>query len=154
MVLGGPDESEIAGRLCELADLGDRIVNLVGRTSIKESAALLDQCDLFVGNDSGPMHIAAAVGTPVVAVFGPSNIAAWRPYTPTGERNVHTVVARDLPCMPCFYRGHTLGLRDGCGTRECLTLLSPQRVLDACRAALDNASPRVVRISEVLSGAS
>jgi heptosyltransferase-2 len=75
-----------------------------------------------------------------VAVFGPSNIKAWGPYTPPGEESVHTVVSRDLPCMPCFYRGHSLGLREGCGTRECLTLLAPKPVLDACRGALDRRS--------------
>ena len=137
VVLGGPDEAEIAARLEELVGNSGRLVNLATRTNIKETAALIEQCDLFLGNDSGPMHIAATVGTPVVAVFGPSNIAAWGPYTPRGEKSPHTVVARDLPCMPCFYRAHSLGLREGCGTRECLTLLGHRPVLEACRHALD-----------------
>jgi heptosyltransferase-2 len=135
------------------ADSG-RAVNVVGRTSIAETAALLAQCDLFVGNDSGPMHIAAAVGTPVVAVFGPSNIGAWGPYSPEGERSPHTVVSRSLPCMPCFYRGHSVGLREGCGTRECLTLLDPRPVLQACRRALERVPRRDPSAEEVLSGAS
>jgi heptosyltransferase-2 len=137
LVLGGPDEAPIAARLVELAGDSGRVVNVVGRTSIVETAALIDRCDLFVGNDSGPMHIAAAVGTPVVAVFGPSNIRAWGPYTPPGEENPHRVVARDLPCMPCFYRGHSVGLKEGCGTRECLTLLRSGHVLEVCRERLD-----------------
>jgi lipopolysaccharide heptosyltransferase II len=137
LVLGGPDEAPIAARLVELAGEGGRVVDMVGRTSIVETAALIEECDLFVGNDSGPMHIAAAVGTPVVAVFGPSNVGAWEPYAPPEEENPHRVVARDLQCMPCFYRGHSVGLKEGCGTRECLTLLGHGRVLEACREMLD-----------------
>jgi heptosyltransferase-2 len=137
VVLGGPDEVEAASRLEKLVEgAGGGLLNLAGRTSIHETAALIERCDLFVGNDSGPMHIAAAVGTPVVAVFGPSNIRAWGPYTPPGAPFKHTVVSRDLPCMPCFYRGHSLGLREGCGTRECLTRLPPGPVLEACRGKL------------------
>ena len=143
MVLGGPDEVEIAARLERLVGDGERLVNLAGLTTIHESAALIERCDLFLGNDSGPMHVATAVGTPVVAVFGPSNSRAWGPYTPPGETGPHTVVARDLPCMPCFYRVHSLGLREGCGTRPCLTMLSPERVLEACKLSLD----RVMEVS-------
>ncbi len=158
VVLGGPDEEGIAARLEELVGDSEHLLNLAGRTNIHETAALIERCDLFVGNDSGPMHIAAAVQTPVVAVFGPSNVEAWGPYTPRGEGGVHTVVSRDLPCMPCFYRGHSLGLREGCGTRECLTLLMPQPVLEACRRKLDALQGRQIQFSnntrkEVLSNA-
>jgi heptosyltransferase-2 len=153
VIVGGPDEQEIAERLEALAGDSGCVLNLVGRTSIAETAALLAQCDLFVGNDSGPMHIAAAVGTPVVAMFGPSNIGAWGPYSPEGERSPHTVVSRDLPCMPCFYRGHSVGLREGCGTRECLTLLDARPVLQACHRALEHVPRRDPSAEEVLSGA-
>ena len=85
LVLGGPDEVEIAARLAQLVDDPEHVVNLAAQTSILETAALFESCDLFLGNDSGPMHIAAAVNTPVVAVFGPSNVQAWGPYTPPGE---------------------------------------------------------------------
>lgn len=152
VILGGPDEAEAASTLERLVGEPEHLANLTGRTSILETAALIERCDLFLGNDSGPMHIAAAVGTPVVAVFGPSNIRAWGPYTPTGQEPMHRVVARDLPCMPCFYRGHSLGLRDGCGTRECLTLLPYRPVLQACRETLDRRSAcEEVTTKEVLS---
>ncbi|HEX9988850.1 MAG TPA: glycosyltransferase family 9 protein [Chloroflexia bacterium] len=137
LVLGGPDETERAACLVEMVGYNGRVHNLAGRTTIHETAALIEQCDLFLGNDSGPMHVAAAVGTPVVAIFGPSNAQAWGPYTPPGEASKHTIVARDLPCMPCFYRVHSLGLREGCGTRPCLTGLSARRVLEACGSALE-----------------
>ncbi|MEO5953500.1 MAG: glycosyltransferase family 9 protein, partial [Chloroflexia bacterium] len=97
----------------------------------------IERCDMFLGGDSGPMHVAVAVGTSVVAVFGPSNKDAWGPYTPHNEPSLHTVITRDLPCQPCFYRGLTLGLREGCGTRPCLLGLGIEPVLAACLAALD-----------------
>lgn len=137
VILGGPDEVEAASQLEQLVGKENRVLNLAGRTSIHQTAAVLEQCDLFLGNDSGPMHLAAAMQTPVVAVFGPSNRRAWGPYTPAGQNSPHYIVSRDLPCMPCFYRGHDLGLREGCGTRPCLTGLTHVPVLRACREALD-----------------
>lgn len=141
IVTGGPDEVEIAAALEALVARPGRVHVLAGRTSIHVTAALIERCDLFVGNDSGPMHLAAAVGTPVVAVFGPSNWAAWGPYVPDDEPSPHTVVRRDLPCMPCFYRAHSLGLREGCGPRPCLTKLGTDPVVAACVAVLDRLQP-------------
>jgi heptosyltransferase-2 len=136
VVLGGPEEEEKGVQLQELVGCKEKVLNLAGRTSIHESAAVLASCDLFLGNDSGPMHVAAAMGTPVVAVFGPSNAQAWGPYTPPGEPDIHTIVSMDLPCQPCFYRAHSLGLREGCGPRPCLTQLGHEHVLEACRRVL------------------
>jgi ADP-heptose:LPS heptosyltransferase len=141
VITGGPDEAEAAQEVVELvgAKTGGRqtvISNFAGRTSVQETAALLERCDLFVGGDSGPMHISVAVGTPVVAVFGPSNRGAWGPYTPPGEPSPHTIIARDLPCQPCFYRALSIGLRDGCGTRPCLLGLGVEPVVAACAARL------------------
>lgn len=140
IIVGGPDEIEAAAVLAKVAGCDyngeTSIHNFAGDTSIHETAALIELCDLFVGNDSGPMHIAAAVGTPVVAVFGPSNQQAWGPYTPPGEYNPHKIVSRELPCMPCFYRVHSLGLQEGCGPRPCLAELPSGPVLAACREAL------------------
>ena len=56
--------------------------DLSGQTTLPELAAVLQSCDLFIGADSGVLHLAAATGVPVVAVFGPSNAAAWSPWTP------------------------------------------------------------------------
>ena len=135
VIVGGPDEIEIAARLEGIVG-GASVLNLAGQTSIHETAAVLERCDLLVGNDSGPMHIAAAMGVPVVAVFGPSNSRAWGPYTPPMEESKHKIVARELPCMPCFYRNHSLGLREGCGPRPCLNGLPASTVVDACEEVL------------------
>ncbi|MBI4355042.1 MAG: glycosyltransferase family 9 protein [Candidatus Omnitrophica bacterium] len=81
VILGGVEEAEAARRLC--AGLGSRPVSLAGRVNLLELAALLQRCRVLLTNDSGPMHLAAAVGTPVVALFGGSDPAAsperWAP---------------------------------------------------------------------------
>ena len=102
--------------------------NLAGRTSLPQLAALLDQCDLFLGADSGVMHLAAAMGVPVVALFGPSNHLAWGPWTPAGRS---TVVRLGVHCSPCSYVSHNVGLRDGCWHRSCMADLQPEQVLAA-----------------------
>ncbi len=112
--------------------LGGGVLNLVGRASVKETAAVLERCRLLVSNDSGVVYLATAVGTPVAAVFGPSNDRAWGPY-PAAR---HRVVRATLPCAPCFYRDKRLGTPQGCPTRDCLKLVTPEMVLAAARELL------------------
>jgi heptosyltransferase-2 len=91
--------------------------------------ALLSQCHLFLGNDSGAMHVAAAVGLPVVAVFGPTDPCGTAPVT-----HVATIVQQKPYCSPCFLRR--------CPTdHRCMTAIPPEMVHAALRA----------RFSEVLS---
>ena len=96
-------------------------INLAGRLSLKELGALIAKARLFFGMDSAPMHLAAAVGTPAVALFGPSGVFNWGPW---GEG--HLVLQKDSECVPCG--------RDGCeGSKvsRCLTEISPEEVLAA-----------------------
>lgn len=106
-------------------------LNLAGHTNLAQLAALLGQCNLFLGADSGVMHLACASGVPVVALFGPSNHRAWGPWTPGGPS---TVVRLGLSCSPCSYIGHAVGQRDGCWHRSCLADLEPSQVLAAVDA--------------------
>lgn len=77
----------------------NRVVDLTGKTTLKELAHLMSLSSVVITVDSGPMHIAAAMGVPVVAIFGPT--APWRtgPYG-----SIHTIIRKDLPCSPCFSR--------------------------------------------------
>ncbi len=75
------------------------IINLVGQTSILQLGALLERCEVCLTCDSGPMHIAAAVGTPTVALFGPTDPVRHRPYG-VG----HTVIEKSVSCRPCYKR--------------------------------------------------
>ncbi|MBI5048035.1 MAG: lipopolysaccharide heptosyltransferase II [Deltaproteobacteria bacterium] len=76
---------------------GSKVIDLTGKTTLKELACLMSFSHLVITVDSGPMHIAAAAGVPVVAIFGPT--APWRT-GPYGE--MHTVIRKELPCSPCF----------------------------------------------------
>jgi exopolysaccharide biosynthesis WecB/TagA/CpsF family protein len=129
VLLGGPNDNTDDVRIAMRA----KPVDMTGRTSLPQLAAVLNTCDLYVGADSGVMHIAAAVGVPVVAVFGPSNPDAWRPWTPGGRS---AVVTSDAACSPCSYVGHGIGLRDGCAARTCMQMISAGMVMKAARNLL------------------
>jgi heptosyltransferase-3 len=124
-----PDSEELAMVERILAPLATPPVNLAGQLSLKELAALTRQARCFVGVDSAPMHIAAAMQTPVVALFGPSGDKEWGPWhTP------HQTLTSDYPCRPCG--------QDGCGggkISECLTTIPVERVLDAIDTLLQTA---------------
>ncbi len=109
-----------------LAKTRSKPVNLAGKLSIKELGALTARARLFVGVDSMPMHLAAAMGTPAVALFGPSGEQEWRPW-----RVAHRVVTSSHPCRPCG--------NDGCGggkISECLTTLGVDEVYAATQELL------------------
>ncbi|MCL4459604.1 MAG: lipopolysaccharide heptosyltransferase II [Chloroflexi bacterium] len=75
-------------------------VDLVGGLTLGQLGAVIQRCALFVGNDTGPMHLAVAVGTPLVAIFGPSDPGMYGPYTTRAK-----VVRSAEPCSPCFRNG-------------------------------------------------
>ena len=91
---GHKSEVDLAKTICQSSE----IINLVGKTSLRQLLALISVCDVFLANDSGPMHIAAALGTPLVAIFGPTDAKISRPYK-HGE-----VVYKDVSCAPCHKR--------------------------------------------------
>ena len=98
--------------------------DLSGRTTLRDLACLYRQAAILITTDSGPMHLAAAVGTPVVALFGPTDPARTGPY---GEG--HTVIRRDLPCSPCFLKT--------CETRHCMREITVEDVFQAVRKKLE-----------------
>ncbi|MGH2486597.1 MAG: glycosyltransferase family 9 protein, partial [Ktedonobacterales bacterium] len=130
--VGGPDEQELAGRLLDLLERPVWASAQTGAATPRELAELLATCDLLVGNDSFPMHLAVALTVPVVGVFGPTNARAWGPYA-TQPGHAAYIRRTDLACSPCVYRGHALGTPAGCPERPCLTGLPASAVL---RAAL------------------
>ncbi|MBN2538673.1 MAG: putative lipopolysaccharide heptosyltransferase III [Deltaproteobacteria bacterium] len=118
VLIGGSDEMErsLVDRVAVTAKSSP--INLGGRLSLKHLAAVSSRALLFVGIDSGPMHVASAVGTPVVAIFGPSRRFRWGPW---GEG--HEVIQKDWPCVPCGKKGC-----DGTGRSRCLDELSVEEV--------------------------
>jgi lipopolysaccharide heptosyltransferase III len=96
VVVGGPGEKPLGDRLCRA--WGDRAINLSGALSVWESAAMLERCALYVGNDTGTMHLAASVATPCVAIFSArDNPGKWEPAGPG-----HMVLRHDVPCAGCM----------------------------------------------------
>ncbi len=79
------------------------LLNLAGKTSLRELISLISECDVFVTNDSGPLHIAYAVGTPSVAIFGSTDPKLTGP-PPKSEGNNNVAITPDLSCSPCFKR--------------------------------------------------
>jgi len=92
--------------------------DLTGRLSIPELFAFLGRTDLLITNDSGPMHMAAAIGTPVVAIFGPTNPSRTGPYSEN-----HRIVRKDIECSPCYFRKCPIG-------HNCMKELEPEEVLE------------------------
>ena len=97
VLTGSSSELELGKALQEL--IKPRVINLIGKTTILQLGALIQRCALYLTCDSGPMHIAAAVGTPTIALFGPTNPLRHRPY---GEG--HHVIEKDVSCRPCYKR--------------------------------------------------
>jgi ADP-heptose:LPS heptosyltransferase len=105
--------------------LKGRISLAAGKTSVKQVAALIEQCDLLICNDSGLMHTAVAVGTPVAAIYGPTD---FRRTAPLGDRN--TVIRHELPCSPCFKLEGDDQVQ-ACPHHDCLMTITTDEVLHA-----------------------
>jgi heptosyltransferase-1 len=122
VLLGSPNDRAVADEIVRTCR--SDVVNLVGRTDLKELTALMDLASCVVCHDSGPMHIAAALAKPMVAIFGPTNPARTGPYSPTAS-----VVTHPVPCAPCYrrtcpYQHH-----------NCMRRLDVERVFNAVRAS-------------------
>ena len=116
-IFGAPADQATGEFIVSIA--GKDCINLAGQTSILEALDLLAICQTVVSNDSGLMHIAAAVGTRVVAIYGSTSPG----FTPPISEEAH-IVRRSLDCSPCFKRTCPLGHKD------CLNKLMPEQVLE------------------------
>ena len=119
IILGGPGEEKIAQDLQDTIS-GD-VINLSGKISLNELVNIISRMDLLITNDSGPMHIAAAVKTPVVAIFGPEDPKLFGPYT---SPDLYRVVQSNVDCRPCKVKN--------CKNPDCLDLITPEQVYNKC----------------------
>ena len=124
VVVGSPAERERAAELAGACS--GRVCNLAGKTTLAELAGVLKKSRLHLGVDSAAPHIAAAVGTPTVTLYGPSDWCYW---APPGEH--HRVVVPDMECVPCHRKGC-----DDSGVSRCLDTLTVERVQTVLREAL------------------
>jgi ADP-heptose:LPS heptosyltransferase len=124
VLIGGPGDREHVDQFQRDLSRPERVVNLAGRISIAELVALMQVSDLYLGNDSGPLHFAACVGLPVLALFGPESPEVYGP--PVSPRN--TVLYRAEPCGPCL--NVYTDKHSRCGDNVCLKRITPEEVLD------------------------
>ena len=124
VVVGGEGDTAVAAEIAAAASIP--ILDLTGRTTLKQAAEVFRRCRVTVGNDTGPLYISAAVGTPTVAVFGPTDAARLGPY---GEG--HAKVTSGLRCSPCRRRR--------CRPLRCMGEIAPEKVVEAVGSLLGGA---------------
>lgn len=107
-----------------------KIVKAYGQTTIGQLAALLSQCDLAILNDGGPLHMAVAVNTKTVSIFGPVDEHIYGPY---GAKTDHRVVSQDIVCRPCYRKFRMTN----CSHVSCLKMISVEQVFQEVEKALN-----------------
>ena len=128
ILVGSEQDKDVGAKIQHIAE--HKPISLTGRTTVLELAALMKHCSLFIGNDGGPMHIAAAVGCPVLGIFGPTDPVVWGP---RGQRV--SVLYKGLDCVPCFHPGCSKG------EESCMRQISVEEV---CSTALQMLSKEQV----------
>ena len=123
VLVGGPREEHLAAEVAVQA--GVPTINLAGKTSLGGLAALLEHADLLVSNDTGTAHLAVAVGTKSITIFGPADIRRWAPL----DQTLHRVVRRSVPCQPCLHW-------DCPADHQCLVSIEPAEVVALSRELL------------------
>jgi heptosyltransferase-1 len=117
VIAGGPDAAVLAASM-------PGAINLAGKTDLRQAVALLEGADLVIGNDTGPMHIAAALGRPLVTMYGPTSPFRTGPYG-----RLDSVIRLDVCCSPCFSRT--------CSHQSCLQWLGIEPVLELAEKQLN-----------------
>ncbi|MGR8980123.1 MAG: putative lipopolysaccharide heptosyltransferase III [Gammaproteobacteria bacterium] len=121
VLISGPASEEIDYVSAILEATASRVINFAGRLSLNESAALIKLADCFLGLDSVATHIAAAVNTPCVVLFGPTTDKVWHPWMVA-----HKVITTDFACRPCGLKGCGDGM-----VSECIQVIQPEKVVQA-----------------------
>jgi lipopolysaccharide heptosyltransferase III len=126
IITGSLEEREKAHEIKKTG--GPNVYNFAGKTSIGMFSAILKSCKLFIGGDSAGIHVAAAVGTPTVSIFGPASLFAW---APRGKQ--HAIVYNEtLSCVPCDLKGC-----EGRGISRCLDELTVDDVMSVVKGQID-----------------
>jgi heptosyltransferase-2 len=130
VLVGGSDTAECTGAITRyvghlLKGGVQQVADLAGKIGLRELAGVLRKAKLFVGIDSGVMHMASALDIPTVGIFGPTD-----PFYVAPQNKKSVVVRQDLSCSPCY-------LREPCSHRRCLEELDEEKVIDACRKILN-----------------
>lgn len=139
VLVGGHDDVLLAREIIENARYGSRFFVAAGELSLKQTGALIERCTLFIGNDSAPQHIASAMNTPVIALFGPTDPENFGPTS-----SLSTVVTANLPCSPCFHWMtsplqylYLSSLKRLECKHECMAYITPDMVMSAVHLVME-----------------
>lgn len=122
LVVGGKSDTDISNRVVNSSK--GNAISIAGKTNIKELIEIMRKAKFVVSNDSGPMHIAAALGVPVFAIFGPTNPLRTGPY---GKG--HIIIRKGVECSPCYKRS--------CRDIKCMEMIGVKEVADIIRQRVD-----------------
>jgi ADP-heptose:LPS heptosyltransferase len=133
MLVGGPDEVEVAESLLENAQHPEAMASMAGKTSLADLPRLLKNCALYIGNDSGPKHIAAGAGVPTVGIHsGVVDPVEWGPIGPNA-----VALRRNMTCSPCY-----LAKAEDCPrSLACLRFFEPNLVYETADLLLSRRAP-------------
>jgi len=123
VVFGGPGEADIVDMV--VRNMKMPVVPMKDSMTLRQLGAMIGKCDLFVSNDTGPMHISVAVKTPTIALFGPGNHVKFQPI---GEK--HALIRHNVPCSPCKQ------FTDKCKDNICMKMITVEEVWEAVRERL------------------
>ena len=129
ILFGGADEVELADEIKKM--MRSEPIVMSGKTSLAQTAALIEKCRLFISNDSGLLHVASAVNTPVIGIFGPTNPKRTGLYSDSSA-----VIRKELGCSPC-YQGKPVR----CSHLECLNLITVAEVFEEAQKRLEKHVP-------------
>ena len=139
LLIGGPDDATLNQSLLEGLDLpAGSVINLAGKTSFGQLAAQLQACALFIGNDSSPMHLAAAVDIPVIAIFGPTSPQEYGPYPLDDPK--HIAIWHHPTGQPCFF----LGKVQACTNCTCMQAVTLDDVWSAVQRLIPSTQGKEV----------
>ena len=142
VIIGSPDEIGLAEKVSKM--MKKKAVILAGKITLRETAGILKRCNLFICNDSAPMHIAAAMKTPTVAIFGPSKSNETGPYG-----NIHRVVEKDFPCRYTCDEDVCLDKINN----ECMNAITPEDLFNAVKDIMNEIADKGLKLPEkILKG--
>jgi heptosyltransferase-2 len=121
-LIGSPGELDVSNQVCEHAR--HRPIMLTGKTTVAEAAAIISLADVLITNDTGPAHIGAALNTPMLVIFGPTNPLTTYPYSSNAE-----IIRHPPDCAPCM-------LRDCPIDHRCMTAITPEQVFERASVLL------------------
>jgi lipopolysaccharide heptosyltransferase I len=120
VLLGSKSDHAASDKICSLMKTTNHI-NMCGKTTLKQLAVILSKCKLVIGNDTGPLHLAAGLGIPVIGFYGPSNPDQLRSYSANS-----VYFYKKTECSPC-------GINPRCKTNKCLTSITTDEIIDCIR---------------------